>query len=547
MSKYSTFNYGSGTHYGSTAVATNTVTWIVLVDWNGDGALDGSNEAQYLIDCTIRNGREEYLNGNGSGFDHNGVGTATLVFDNTDNRYDPRNASSPLYPNVKPGRQMQILIRDNSDESVMTLFTGIIDQIEPQGYRGEVTITCVDYMQWLMDQQMSFSAELFNTTISGALEHLLTQAQYPGRRNLSTTSYTLDTQPIWVFAVDGQNAAETAHQIADAGLGIFYIDEHGTAFYQPRNRSISASAITQTVFSKNPRVSQPWDGVYNHVTVTALRYVKQQPAPVFTLPEAVYIATGGSETVYVNYDPSTEVQVYEIVGNTRADGEGSALTLTATTISLGLTGGYVTIANNSGTNGYLVELNIRGRKYADTIQKFVASDSTSQASYGLRKFQLESPYLQDRNYAASFATTLKNFLKDDRESLILEMRGKPTWMQYGLGIMDYIHFTSATLGIDGVDYQILGLEHKWMTKGGQDIFTTWYCHRTLVDTTSITSSSLEIAPRVPPAPDGYDGAGNDGNGTGSGTSSPVTIAVYHNGTFVGNASELNFLDSDYTP
>jgi len=503
MAKWGTFNWGDGTHWGSTAELTNTVTWIVQVDWDGDGTLDGENEAQWLMDAPIRLGREEYLDASGKGFEHMRVGMATLVFDNHDGRYDPRNASSPLYPNILPGKMIQIRVRDNSDESVYTQFTGIIDQIEPRGYRQETTITCVDYMQFLADQELTFDAELFNTTITAALNHLLTQANYPGGRLLQE-----DAQPVWVFAVNGQSAAQAAHQIADAGLGMFWVDQYGRARYQERNHPTSGNNLNQTVFLNDPKVNQPWDGVYNDVTVTATRYIKLPAAIIFTLPEAVYIANGNSETITVNYDPATDVQLKSLEANTRSDGEGTDLTFTASEIDLGLTGGTLVVSNASGSNGYLLEVRIRGRAYSDMEQKFNATDATSQATYGLRKFYLDSPFLQDRNYATAFATILKNFLKDDRASLVLQMQGRATW-QYYLQLMGFINFSSTTLGISSTSYQILGLEHDWRGDNGQDVVTTFHLHRTLVDTTAITSSSLETAPKVPPAPSGYEDPGGD--------------------------------------
>lgn len=503
MAKWGTFNWGSGTHWGSTAELTDTVTWILQVDWNGDGSLDGANEAQYMTDCPIKLGREDYLDDGGNGFDHMRVGVATVTLDNSTGRFDPRNASSVLYPNVKPGKMIQIRVRDNSDESVYTQFTGVIDDIDVVGYRKTVVLHCVDNMQYLADQKLTFDAELFNTTITGALDHLLTQANFPGGRLLD-----VDAQPVWVFAVNGQSAAQVAHQVADAGLGIFFVDQYGRARYQERNHATSGNNLDQTYFLNDPEISQPWDAVYNDIEVTARRYIKLPAAIIFTLPEAVFIASGNSESITVNYDPSTDVQLKALEANTRADGEGTALTFTASDIDLGLTGGTLTVTNGSGTDGYLLDVIIRGRRYDDLEQKFNASDATSQATYGLRKFNLESPYLQDRNYASGFATILTSFLKDDRASLVLQMRGLPTW-QFYKELMQFINFSSTTLSISSTNYQILGLQHDWNSDTGQDVTTTWYLHRTLVDTTAITSSSLETAPRVPPAPDGYDDPGGD--------------------------------------
>ncbi len=535
MAKWGTFNWGDGTHWGSTATPADTVTWIVQIDWDGDGSLDGANEAVRLIGFSLRAGREDYLSGNGDGFEHMRIGQATLVFDDADGRYDARNVNSPLYPYVQPGRKVQIRVRNNVDESTYTLFTGIIDRIAPKGYRDEVTMICVDYGQWLSDQELTFDAELFNTTITGALNHLLTQAAYPGGRLLD-----VDNQPVWVFAVNKERAIDVAHQLADAGLGIFWIDQYGRARYQKRDHSESGTSLDQSVFLNEPMISQPWDGVYNHIITVSRRFIKQQPAPIFTLPDAVYIANSNDETIAVNYPPATEVQVASVAGNTQPDGNGTAKTMTVTAVSLGLTGGTVTVANNSGTNAYLIELNIRGRKYTDTEQQYTAVDATSQARYGIRRFRLRSPFLQDANYAAAFATILKNFAKDDRESLKLKIRGRPA-LQYSIALMDFIEFTSETLGIDAVTYQVLGLDHDWLNDNGQDVLTTLYLHKTLASSASITPASLEVAPRVPDAPGGYGGSGTDISAGG------FTIDIYHNGVFVGTASEIDFQDSDYAP
>jgi len=60
----------------------------------------------------------------------------------------------------------------------------------------------------------------------------------------------------------------------------------------------------------------------------------------------------------------------------------------------------------------------------------------------------------------------------------------------------------------------------------------------LADDTAISPSSLETAPKVREAPSGYEDPGGDQE-TMAGVN---TVAVYHNGAFVGNASELNFVD-----
>src|SRR5512137_2514982 len=48
--------------------------------------------------------------GSAADFEPVRVGTCSIVLDNTTRRYDPYNTASPLYPNVLPGRYVQIPI-----------------------------------------------------------------------------------------------------------------------------------------------------------------------------------------------------------------------------------------------------------------------------------------------------------------------------------------------------------------------------------------------------------------------------------------------------
>ena len=81
MARYSTFTY-NGDKYGASAVTeTGDVTWILQVDWDGDGSFDGTNEAGRLIDVKIKRGNEYYLSPRGRGIAPMKGGTGTLTLD----------------------------------------------------------------------------------------------------------------------------------------------------------------------------------------------------------------------------------------------------------------------------------------------------------------------------------------------------------------------------------------------------------------------------------------------------------------------------------
>lgn len=73
------------------------------------------------------------------------TGTARIVLNNRDRRFDPKNAASPYYPNVKPLRRVRI--RATLDGTSYTLFTGYIEtwpQAWPEFGQADAAIQCVD-------------------------------------------------------------------------------------------------------------------------------------------------------------------------------------------------------------------------------------------------------------------------------------------------------------------------------------------------------------------------------------------------------------------
>ena len=502
MARYSTFKYGTNDTYGADgATEGGIVTWILLFNWDNSGGYDGTNEADRLKDVNIVRGRTSYLQEQGGGFEHMRPGRCTLRLDNYDRRYDPRNTGSALSPNVLPGRKMFLAVVDNSTQTQYTVFTGIIDNIipfnEPGG--GEVQIECVDYMAFLNDQQLSFTAAKQNTDITGAYATLLYDADYPGTFNLD-----VDTQPVHVFGVTDKNAGQVAGELADACLGQFFVDVEGVAQFFSRDHTYpAATSLDEAQTLNDPLVGQPWEDVYNHVTVFANRPIKEQASIIYFLPGPFQFAQSTDTVLDVDYSSAFDVQISTYEANTALTGDGTDITSTTTlTPSLGYNGGTVTVRNNSNA-GYLTKLEIRGRSWGTVVQKYLAEDSTSQTTYGTRRFVLDVPYLQDPNYADSFADTLKDFLKDDRENLEVQIQGRED-LQYGFELMEKVNYTSSTIDIDD-NYWVMGIEHEWNIDTGQNVTTTLHLAKIVTDDTSITAAP--VLEEQQQAPVGYENPG----------------------------------------
>jgi len=146
MARYGTFKYGAPRKYGASAVTeAGEVTWVLQFDWTGDGSFDGANEANRLVDFSLKRGDEQYISTSGRGFAGTSGGTATLIMDNYDRRYDPRNAASPLSPNVDTGKEVYIGIIINATQTRYDILRGQIGDIRPISGKQQVRITVLDY------------------------------------------------------------------------------------------------------------------------------------------------------------------------------------------------------------------------------------------------------------------------------------------------------------------------------------------------------------------------------------------------------------------
>lgn len=505
-----------------------------------DGSYDGTNEAFRLTNYSMQRGRENYVNPDGGGFDHMRPDSVTLTLDNYDRRYDPRNSGSDLSPNVYPGKKCQIAVYDNSVSPRVryTRFTGYVDSISPMTGSGEVQIICKGNLQVLTDQEFTSPEAHLKTTIKQAFVDLLKETGFPAGKKIDAC-----TQPIENFLVQKQGAGKVASDLADAAIGQFFIDKNGKACFHTRGHSYSsAMTIDEDYIEKEFIISQPWEGVFSKVEVECIKQVKQALSILYFLPNPILIPYGETVYLYPKWERATDWVMPTVVhqkqpGMTLAESpqtleayqnaDGSGFDYSgAVTISvneLGPTGGRIGLT--TAYRCYLTKFEIRGRLWKVVPETFTYSSANR---YGDHKFSLSSPWLQDRNYAEAFATTLGDFLKTDRESLVIRVKNRPT-IQFALDLLNKIHFDSGTFDIDE-DYWIMGVDERWMEDTGQDVETTFHLTKIITDSSTITAADVEIEEDVP-------------LGLSGPTGDLTSLPIYHNGDFVGNAEELNFLDT----
>jgi hypothetical protein len=486
MAKYGDgYRYKSGTLWGQAGGGgvvsdpySGEVVWIVNIDWFGTG---GVNEADYTRDINMIRGRQHYVNPGGSGFEKMRSGRVTITMDNINGRFDPYNADSPLYGYLLPGRKIQISVYDVATKATHIRFTGHVTDIQPSSGINEVTITAEDGMRWLTDAEYS-TGVTYAKTVSEAIDLVLSFVAWPYARNIQPS-----LQPLQVFEPGTGSAITVIQELAEANLGAFFVDRFGNAVFNPVSYDVTTShTIDQSQLLREIRFQQPWESVRNKIRVVANRKGKRPASIVWNMPGVERFEIGQTKVFGASFKNSDNITVENIIANSQIDGNGSDYSNYFTIAKSAVTSTECTLTatNNSGAVAYLISLRLVGNALVSSPENMTASDATSISTFGPRSFVLDNQMLQDRSFAAAYATMLKDHLKDPHKDPIIQIQQRPS-LQYPIDLYDKVVLTSSKLGIDAT-YTVGGIEERWQAETGQDVITTLYLQTVLYDNTVIT-------------------------------------------------------------
>ena len=518
MANWNEFTWDDGTLWDQAQVTPASLglsSRVLLVDWGNTGSFTGENEAANLIYWNIRRGRQYYVSTNGQGFDHVDISQTTLTMINRDGRYNPYNTNSPLYPNIKPGKYFQLSFKDNINNVNYLVMTGKIADITPiSGSWEQVQFVCVDGLQDLADQNVNVDA-VYYQKLSDMILQTLTASDWATRWGKNIQN---DATPITIFELDSANAMDSIHSLADTGLGTFFMARTGKATYYPRNYAgMTTYNFDQAVVLKEWTLPSPWDQVRNMITVTCNRKVKQRLGSIWYLPDPVYVSANGHIVITATYAEAMDVSLYQYTANSEADSTGTDLhdNFFITIVPRGKSSD-IRIFNGLGTGGgYLTSLELIGRTFVDVSSNYEDDDPTSMLDYGNRRFGLDTPYLQDYNFAKAYATIIKNKLKDARAIPIIQIEERPD-IQYVPDLFDKIHITSGRLGIDDT-FSVGMIEHIGEAGSDKGTTTRFYLQNVIYDDTVIIPAPRDKnLPLIPEIPNGINGTINkwSNNGTG---------------------------------
>lgn len=476
--RYGQFKY-SEAKYGSSPANANLL-WALEVDWDGDGIFDGSNEAGRMMGLKTRRGREFFLSSGGDGFEPFREGEFTAVLDNEDGRYDPYNTGSPLYGNVRPGRRVRLRVKNGNTGTLYDIMAGSIDDIVPfrEDGRGRARLVVKDGWRSLYDHNVRIAVQE-NLEADDLIGMVLDEAEWPWDRDLG-----LGADAISYWWARGGSAASEIRELVDSELGRFFIASDGKAVYRSRHADEAAVlSLTQSQLRKDIDTPQPWEFVRNTVRMPVYPRVRQATGVLWQLEDTPLVGSGRSLTVFADFlynDESvpalgliTPVPTTDFLVNTQADGLGTDLTsqCTVTMTAFGETS-LLNVANNSGLDGYITFLRIRGDALSlGNTSAAEQTDSASRTSYGPRTFTLDTPWHQDTNVANDLCTLLLDFLAEGRPFPVVQVESRPD-VQFAPDLMDRVSLAIARLGIDD-DFRVGMIEHEWLEPTGQAVLTTW--------------------------------------------------------------------------
>lgn len=489
------------------------LTWSILVDWDGNGTAE-TEEASRTFGLLIERGRENMMTPEGEFADPR-VGKATLWFWNEDRRFDPYYVDSPLYPNVLPGRKVQINVDYGSgagglaywqnnywpgnywaaDELVggywqeagraqYPVFEGHIDDMQPRYRDGKrvVRMVILDGWRGLRDETIYLPVDT-DVLTGEAISAILSDVGWPELDKYVTLNG--DTIPYWWQT--GETAARAIMDLVHSNMGKVWISAGGE-FHWIERADLYNDAVDMTITDGELRkeiiVPFQWNLIRNQIRVEVHPRTEVTAIELTRMYDKPLIQPGESQTYWLDYVYNnrevvatlltTPAATTDYTMNSLADGTGTNLTanFSVTHTALG-TVGKVVVTNNGATAGYVTLLKMRGNALDEPMKATVERpDTTSQGVYGVRTLKIDQPWVQTIALAKELAGYLSGLLSNPLTEPVIEMEGYPN-TQYAYDLYTRVALDAASVGISSTEFYIGYISHEWLTDNGQRVLTRW--------------------------------------------------------------------------
>lgn len=474
-------------------------TWLIDVDWDGNGAYDGTNEALvgHLQSVNIIRGRQFFLKSDGSGFQPVSTGTVQLVFLNNDGRYNPYNVSSPIYPYLQQNQKMRIRLEDDVTGVIYNVFAGYIDDIRPNmgKYLSTATLYASDGLERLGVKEITSSQVYQTIRFNAAISQALFDAGWSGQTRVSTT--VTDSMPYWWES--GRTATGEIQDLANAASGIFFVANDGAATYLS-SVGTDSSVVTLTEadiqLDYGVQVPTPREIIRNKVTVYSRARTAQSLAALWKISGTPpQIASGATLTIWASLayngaacaatSLTVPVATTDYTANTKADGTGTDKTAKLTIIFTPFaTAARLDITNTDAGSVYLTLAQVRGIAITpDDYTYALSQNDTSIAKYTEQDLTIQTDWLQDINTATSKAQTLTNKLSIPRQFPRVMVKRAALDKSLSADLFSIVTVNFPTPGISD-ELRVGYMTHTWTIQESNVIDTLIYLEPNLLGSAS---------------------------------------------------------------
>lgn len=370
---------------------------------------------------------------------------------------------------IVPGRKLTLTAVQSG--TTYPLFYGQVNRLTPQPIQKRATTVVEAVSDYDRIKDINLNIAMSVNINPGSL---FTQIMSKCAVNSFSCDALYDTIPFAWYA--DRSVAAALDELVKSGNYQFYQDGAGTLNLKSRYWGQLGTPVNSfdEVFNLSYALSP--DQIVNDFKLNAIP--RQQITTVSTVAyigAAIPLAAGASAGFWLSYlDPenlfantpvgslATQVSSGDYYADTIGDGTGTNIT-SALGISLTTFGAtaVATVTNSGGTAGYLSRFQLRGYPVRALAPLGVqAQDSSSQAVYGRRGFQLDNALIQDYTYVTGLANVVVNERKEPRDSVTLAI------------VNDWPYPVSLEMGsVVAVVNSVTGINSNWAVRGARHDIT----------------------------------------------------------------------------
>jgi hypothetical protein len=490
-----------------------TTTWTIAIDWDRNG-----NYSDTYDDISSRMIEAKWFLGMQKLYQEIADDSKLeLTLDNSDKRFSPDNASSPLYGKLKPFRPVRV--QSNDGTTTRTHWVGWIDSFEPLGGqygKRTIKISATGPMQFFLAAETKLAlqenkrtdaiiAELIKEVV---IPPALTGAWVLGRVGYSelgattqlanTTAYsqldagikTLDLAgDNWVrqggmsdVEQDTYDVYRAINDVTAAERGRFLFDREGKALFWNRHHLLDEPTVAVTLNDTMNDMAYVYAGiedVKNEIIVVCHpRSISEDAQQVlWKLTGKVQIGANSTYEMYVKYEDETKNRIGgRDVTYADLDFESGGASLT---LEPKANGANLVFKNTSNVSAVVKSLTLVGQKISDLGQmEAKATDNASIIDYGRRTLKLNLPSigsLEEAQYIADFESRRRAQPRGFVRSVKLYSHGVHGGWQHAHQLArtlgDVVRIQESQTGHDS-NYHIIG-EMQRLFNAGEILETTW--------------------------------------------------------------------------